>query len=168
MEEAAETETAEVVETETTAETAATETAEVEAETETAEPASEETVVAEEVEVTEQPAVAMTADAQTQAHNEQIRQMQEDHRKAMMEQRQMMMNYFSEMMLKQNSAEPKLDANGKPMKVQRVIIVPVPAYSYGLNAGSHMTSEAYKAMHKKHHGESKSSDAEGNVVEPVK
>ena len=94
--------------------------------------------------------------------------MEAKHREAMMQQQQEMMNYFSQMMLKQN-AEPKLDANGKPVKVQRVIIVPVPAYSYGLNAGSHMMG-SYGAMHEMHHGKHsmKEKKESGNVVEPVK
>ena len=90
-----------------------------------------------------------------------------------MQQQQMMMKQFSEMMLKQNS--PKLDADGKPAKVQRVIIVPVPAYSYGLNSGSHMISggsASYQEMHEKHHGDHSDTEGEvkdeGKVVEPVK
>jgi len=92
------------------------------------------------------------------------------HRQAMMQQQQMMMNYFSQMMLKQNSAA-QTDANGKTTKVQRVIIVPVPAYSYGLNAGTHITgdgSSMQMMQHDQNHDHSTDAEKTGNVVEPVK
>ena len=153
-----------------------------EAVTETEEAVKEEVaeVVVEEAKVVEEVAVTATeapvveevavaaVDTQSLDHQAQLREMEVKHREAMMKQQQDMMNYFSQMMLKQN-AEPKLDANGKPVKVQRVIIVPVPAYSYGLNAGSHMTG-SYGAMHEMHHGKHTMEEKKesGNVVEPVK
>ena len=56
--------------------------------------------------------------------------MEAKYRQAMMMQQQTMMNYFNQMLVQQN-AQPQT-SNGKVTKVQRVIIVPVPAYSFGM------------------------------------
>ena len=61
-------------------------------------------------------------------------QMEAKYRQAMMMQQQTMMNYFNQMLVQQN-AQPQA-INGKVTKVQRVIIVPVPAYSFGMNTGT--------------------------------
>ena len=68
-------------------------------------------------------------------YEQQMRQMEVQYRQAMMQQQRMMMNYFNQMLVQQNT-QPQ-NSNGKVTRVQRVIIVPVPAYSFGLNMGSH-------------------------------
>ena len=133
--------------------------------TEVVEAVVEEVAVTEVVETVK--TESMTVVSKDAQHQEQLRQMEQQHRQAMMQQQQMMMKYFSDMMLKQN-AVPQMGAGGKPARVQRVIIVPVPAYSFGLNSGSHMVGNA-ASMHEMHHGH-KATEAKdmGNVVEPVK
>jgi len=83
--------------------------------------------------------VQAVASTTSLSHEQQLQQMEAKYRQAMMMQQQQMMNYFNQMLVQQNT-QPQAN-NGKVTRVQRVIIVPVPAYSFGMgNMGAQFMS----------------------------